>query len=77
MCDANGNMPPQGTTIEARTTNGSVTLLGGTIVPRGNVGCYVQSFVVQGDGTSSTGILTITAKTPKGWYSSGTATVND
>lgn len=76
--DVNGQPMAGGTTIEAQTSNG--TLVGPTdytVACSTNNGPLDYVFTVQGDGTSDSGILTITVTSVSGLITVYNITVND
>lgn len=77
----NGLIMPAGTTVVVTTTNGTLSGVTSFTVPNSaGAGARITQFslVVKTDGIPSTGgVFTVTVTTPKGFVSTGTATVKD
>ena len=78
ISDRNGNLPPAGSTVEVTTSNGRI--LGDPNIEIGNTntrGPLVVPIAVIGDGTASTGFLSIKITTPAGVVTNATASITD
>ncbi|MEJ2572916.1 MAG: hypothetical protein P8164_04920 [Gammaproteobacteria bacterium] len=72
VSDVNNNVPPKGTTIKIATGNGKLQTASAYTVPDTTAtGPYVFDVTIAGDGTTSTGVVTVTVTTPGGTTSNG------
>ncbi|HOV56399.1 MAG TPA: hypothetical protein PLN91_00810 [Rhodanobacteraceae bacterium] len=78
VSDLHGNLPPRDSTITVTTSNGKLLNEVNTTVANSNsAGPLVLSTAVIGDGTPSSGLLTVEVKTPAGTVTRNQATVID
>lgn len=78
VSDMNGNLPPEGTTIDIKAGNGQVDVPADLTVGTSNArGAWRTVVTVSGDSDPSTGALVVTATTPKGNISTGQAIIDD
>ncbi|RMD79295.1 MAG: hypothetical protein D6809_03925 [Gammaproteobacteria bacterium] len=76
--DVNHGVPPAGTTIKAEVSKDKIAGPSTFTVPNTNgVGPFSFGVTVEGDGTASTGLLTITVTTPGGAVSYGSASFTE
>jgi hypothetical protein len=76
--DARNQLPPAGTTIKISTGNGTLQTSGSYTVPNSTYnGPYSFTLSIAGDGSTSSGLVTVTVTTPKGLVSYGYLNFND
>lgn len=78
LSDFHNQKPPAGTVIEISKSNGTLESAASLTVPdSASSGPYSFTIKVSGDGTSSSGLVTIKATTPKGLINTFYVDVND
>jgi hypothetical protein len=76
--DARGQRPPAGTTIEIAKSNGTILTPDSFTVPDSSSnGPIGYGLTIAGDGTTSSGLVTVKVTTPKGVVSYGYITFDD
>ena len=78
IADLHNQIPPAGTTIQVSTGNGALQSPASYTVANTDVNSpFSFNLTVAGDGTSSSGLITVTVTTPKGVVSYGFVNFSD